>query len=142
MQHKNIGLILLLAGCGTFPPAINPDSGFPQDTNANPVDSGVTTVDSSNDTSMEDMPAGDTNISDSGTATDSCTPVTNSIFDGIGIHKLSNGWIYNVSGLKSIELSFKDRFSTIRIGTNRPDEISDYITRLINHNKSLGSKGV
>ena len=53
----------------------------------------------------------------------SCTPVTNSIFDGIGIHKLSNGWIYNVSGLKSIELSFKDRFSTIRIGTNRPDEI-------------------
>ena len=76
MQHKNIGLILLLAGCGTFPPAINPDSGFPQDTNANPVDSGVTTVDSSNDTSMEDMPAGDTNISDSGTATDSGTADT------------------------------------------------------------------
>ena len=52
---------------------------------------------------------------------------------------LPNGWLYNVSGLKSIELSFKDRFSTIRIGTNRPDEISDYITRLINNDSSLVS---
>ena len=63
----------------------------------------------------------------------SCKPVTNSIIYGIGIRRLENGWLYNVSGLKAIELSFKDRFSTVRIGTDRPDEISDYITRLINH---------
>ena len=61
----------------------------------------------------------------------SCTPVTNSAFYGIGIRMLPNGWLYNVSGLKAIELRFKHKASVIRIGTNKPDEVSQFIQSLI-----------
>lgn len=61
----------------------------------------------------------------------SCRPVSNSVISGIGIRKLSNGWLYNVTGLKAIELQFKNRKSVIRIGTNRPEEISKLIQSLI-----------
>ena len=69
----------------------------------------------------------------------SCKAVKNAIFYGIGVKMLPNGWLYNVSGLKAIELSFKDKNSVIRIGTDRPDEISDYITGLISHDSSFVS---
>jgi hypothetical protein len=62
---------------------------------------------------------------------ESCNPVKNSFFYGWGIHKIPNGWIYNVSGFDSIELSFKNTCKKIRIGTNKPDEITDYITSLL-----------
>jgi len=58
---------------------------------------------------------------------ESCTPVKNSVLWGIGIHMFPSGWIYNVSGLTAIELSFKNRKSRIRIGTDRPDEIAEAI---------------
>ena len=61
----------------------------------------------------------------------SCTPVTNSAFYGIGIRMLPGSWLYNVSGLKAIELRFKHKASVIRIGTNKPDEISEFIQSLI-----------
>lgn len=61
----------------------------------------------------------------------SCTPVTNSAIYGIGIRLLPGGWLYNVSGLKAIELRFKHKASVIRIGTNKPDEISELIQSLI-----------
>ena len=61
----------------------------------------------------------------------SCKPVTNSALNGIGIRMLSNGWLYNVTGLKAIELQFKNRKSVIRIGTDRPEEISELIQSLI-----------
>ncbi len=61
----------------------------------------------------------------------SCTPVSNSIFYGIGIRMLSNGWLYNVSGLKAIELQFNSKKSIIRIGINQPDKISQLIQSLI-----------
>lgn len=61
----------------------------------------------------------------------SCRPVSNSVVSGIGIRMLSNGWLYNVTGLKAIELEFKNRKSVIRIGTNRPEEISELIQSLI-----------
>lgn len=61
----------------------------------------------------------------------SCMPVTNSAIYGIGIRWLPDGWLYNVSGLKAIELRFKHKASVIRIGTNKPDEISQLIQSLI-----------
>ncbi len=61
----------------------------------------------------------------------SCTPITNSAFYGIGIRMLPSGWLYNVSGLKAIELRFKHKTSVVRIGTNNPDEISQLIQSLI-----------
>ena len=56
-----------------------------------------------------------------------CKPVTNSVFNGIGIRMMPNGWLYNVSGLKAIELQFINKDSVIRIGTNNPEEISQLI---------------
>ena len=61
----------------------------------------------------------------------SCTPITNSAIYGIGIRLLPGGWLYNVSGLKAIELRFKHKASVIRIGTNKPDEISQFIQSLM-----------
>lgn len=61
----------------------------------------------------------------------SCHPVTNSVISGIGIRMLPNGWLYNVTGLKAIELQFKNKKSVIRIGTNRPEEISGLVQSLI-----------
>jgi len=66
----------------------------------------------------------------------SCRSVTNSVINGIGIRLLRNGWLYNVSGLKAIELQFHNRKSVIRIGTNRPDEICAVIQSIIK-NKTL-----
>ena len=60
-----------------------------------------------------------------------CRTVSNSVINGIGIRMLPNGWLYNVSGLKAIELQFKNRKSVIRIGTDKPDEISQLIQSLI-----------
>ena len=61
----------------------------------------------------------------------SCKPVKNLWIYGVGIRKLPNGWLYNVSGLKAIELRFKDSTRVIRIGTDRPDEIAGVIKDLI-----------
>ncbi|MDY0200325.1 MAG: hypothetical protein RBR40_04975 [Tenuifilaceae bacterium] len=56
-----------------------------------------------------------------------CKPVVNSPLYGIGIRAIWNGWLYNVSGLKSIELQFVSSKSVVRIGTNKPNEISQLI---------------
>jgi len=61
----------------------------------------------------------------------SCRPFRNSPFLGFGIKMLWNGWLYNVSGLKAIELQFYSKDSIVRIGTNRPEEISEVINGLI-----------
>jgi hypothetical protein len=61
----------------------------------------------------------------------SCKSVTNSALNGIGIRMLSNGWLYNVSGFKAIELQFVNKKSVVRIGTNNPDEISQLVQSLI-----------
>lgn len=61
----------------------------------------------------------------------SCSSVTNSALYGIGIRMLPSGWLYNVSGLKAIELRFKHKTSVVRIGNNKPDEISLLIQSLI-----------
>jgi hypothetical protein len=66
----------------------------------------------------------------------SCKAVKNDPFYGIGIRLIPQGWLYNVSGLKAIELTFKNRSSKIRIGTDIPDEIADIINKMVEHETS------
>lgn len=61
----------------------------------------------------------------------SCQAIRNSPFYGIGIRKIPKGWLYNVSGLSAIELSFKNSQSVVRIGTNNPEAVSQTINSLI-----------
>lgn len=68
-----------------------------------------------------------------------CKSVRNNPLSGIGIRKIPKGWLYNVSGLKSIELTFKNQKSIVRIGTNQPDEISEVINRMIRPDHSGSS---
>jgi len=62
---------------------------------------------------------------------ESCKPVKNSFLYGIGIRLTPDGWLYNVSGLYAIELTFKNKKSKIRIGTNKPEEISQTINKIL-----------
>ncbi len=61
----------------------------------------------------------------------SCRPIATTVLNGIGIRMLPNGWLYNVTGLKAIELRFANKKSIVQIGTNKPDEISQLIQSLI-----------
>jgi hypothetical protein len=63
---------------------------------------------------------------------ESCKSVTNSVLSGVGIHMTSSGWLYNVSGKYAIELVFKSNGKKIRIGTDKPDEISNVVNKQIN----------
>jgi hypothetical protein len=62
----------------------------------------------------------------------SCTPLKNSVLWGVGVHMTPSGWLYNVSGLSSVELSFKNRKAKILIGTDRPDEVVEAVRAKIN----------
>lgn len=62
----------------------------------------------------------------------SCKPVTNSVLSGVGIHMTSSGWLYNVSGRYAIEVTFKSSGRKIRIGTDKPFEIAEAVTKQIN----------
>lgn len=61
----------------------------------------------------------------------SCKSVRNNPLFGIGIRKIPKGWLYNVSGLNAVELTFKNKKSKVRIGTNMPDEIVRTIDKMI-----------
>jgi hypothetical protein len=61
----------------------------------------------------------------------SCKPVKNSPLTGFGIRMISNGWLYNVSGLGAIELAFKNKKSIVRIGTDNPEIVSKTINEYI-----------
>ena len=67
----------------------------------------------------------------------SCRSVTNSALNRIRIRLLKNDWLYNVSGLKAIELQFHNRKSVIRIGTNKPDEVCAVIRAVISNVPSI-----
>ncbi len=49
-------------------------------------------------------------------------PVKNRWYHGWGIHMTSGGWLYNVSGMKSVEVHF-DSGKSLRIGTDEPNEL-------------------
>jgi hypothetical protein len=69
----------------------------------------------------------------------SCKAVRNNPFSGVGIRKISGGWLYNVSGLSAVELTFKSHKSIVRIGTDQPDEVAGAISRLIKEDRQESS---
>jgi len=71
---------------------------------------------------------------------ESCKPVKDSFLNGWGIHKIRNGWYYNVSGFKAIELTFKNTDKVVRIGTNKPEEIAGHVTGLLNTTRDVDSE--
>ncbi len=71
----------------------------------------------------------------------SCRPVTNSALTGFGIRRLRNGWLYNVTGFRAIELAFNNRNSVVRIGCSKPDEISNLIHSLTGKESTVVSVG-
>lgn len=60
-----------------------------------------------------------------------CKPVRNPVWYGIGIRWFPGGILYNVSGLNAIELTFKNKKSKVRIGTDKPDEIAREVNKII-----------
>lgn len=50
---------------------------------------------------------------------ESCVVVKNTIFHGLGIRMLGNGWLYNVSGLDAVQVNLKSG-AIIRLGTDQP----------------------
>lgn len=62
---------------------------------------------------------------------ENCIPVSNSIWWGVGIRLIPSGWLYNVSGTAAIELTFKNRKTKIRIGTDRPVEVAEAVRERI-----------
>ncbi|MEI6748073.1 MAG: hypothetical protein WCM93_02825 [Bacteroidota bacterium] len=62
---------------------------------------------------------------------DTCTPVTNRLWYGWGIHFIGNTTVYNVSGIQAVELTFKGRKRRVRIGTDEPEKLSRYINEMI-----------
>jgi len=66
---------------------------------------------------------------------ETCTPVTNKYWYGWGIHFIGRTIIYNVSGMKAIELTFKGRRRKVRIGTDQPEELSRYINEMVYQRK-------
>jgi hypothetical protein len=55
-----------------------------------------------------------------------CRPVTNPWWYGWGIHWTPSGWLYNVSGLRAVELDLADG-RRVRVGTDEPDELCRWI---------------
>jgi hypothetical protein len=47
--------------------------------------------------------------------------VRNSVWHGWGIRYTPHGWLYNVSGLRAIEVTTEDE--VLRVGTDKPDEL-------------------
>ncbi len=58
-------------------------------------------------------------------------PVRNKWFYGWGIRMLKNGWLYNIKGLKAVELKFNDKKSVLRIGTKNPEKLISAIEQSI-----------
>jgi hypothetical protein len=57
--------------------------------------------------------------------------VKNNWMYGWGIRVIPGGWLYNVSGFKAIELRFHSSDKIIRIGTDKPEEVTSEILKLI-----------
>jgi len=52
--------------------------------------------------------------------------VKNSWIYGWGIHRTPHGWLYNVSGLKAVQVTRKSGKS-LRIGSDEPDKLRDAV---------------
>jgi hypothetical protein len=69
-----------------------------------------------------------------------CIPVVNSPLTGIGIRLIRNGWLYNVSGSKAVELRFTDRKQVVRIGTDNPEAVAAEINRRLKVSIETGTQ--
>jgi hypothetical protein len=69
----------------------------------------------------------------------SCKPVKSPLIYGIGIRMIPGGWLYSVSGFSAIELTFNNRKSIIRIGTDKAEMIAAIINERIggDHSESI-----
>ena len=56
----------------------------------------------------------------------SCRMVKNHWYYGWGIRRTPHGWLYNVSGLRAVELQMKNG-KKYRIGTDEPEALSEAI---------------
>ena len=62
-----------------------------------------------------------------------CTPSKINIFYGWGIKRIPGGWMYNVSGLKVVDLKFKNG-KKFYIGTDEPEKVCEIIHQLTGAN--------
>jgi hypothetical protein len=62
---------------------------------------------------------------------DTVKVVNNSSLLGFGIRYTKGFTLYNIDGTSGIELTFKDGSQKVRIGTNLPNQLIDYINRRI-----------
>lgn len=60
---------------------------------------------------------------------DSFTAVTNPWWYGWGIHFTPRGWLYNVGGLRAVELALQSG-RTLRVGTDEPEVLCQVIKTL------------
>jgi hypothetical protein len=58
-------------------------------------------------------------------------PVRNHWYNGFGIRRIANGWMYNVSGFDAVEISLRSG-KHFRMGTDRPKEVVKAITDALN----------
>ncbi|MDE3155823.1 MAG: hypothetical protein KGN76_12010 [Acidobacteriota bacterium] len=58
----------------------------------------------------------------------SCRPVTNRWWYGLGIHRMPDGWLYNVSGAQAVELTLQDG-RKLRVGTDEPVVLCEAIRK-------------
>lgn len=57
--------------------------------------------------------------------------VKTNLLQGWGIHYSLNTTIYNVTGFKAVELSFKNSKRKVRIGCSEPEKMAEYINRMV-----------
>jgi len=56
----------------------------------------------------------------------SCQPVSNPWWYGWGIHLTQDGWVYNVSGFKAVQIILTNG-KKFRVGTDEPEKLSQVI---------------
>ena len=61
--------------------------------------------------------------------------VHNSWMMGWGIRWVVSGWLYNIRGLKAVELHYKNKKRMDRIGSSNPDKLKAVIDDLIEVNR-------
>jgi hypothetical protein len=61
----------------------------------------------------------------------SCREVKTSFLWGWGIRWTPYGWLYNISGLKAVEIVLKSG-KKFRLGTDEPKELCEAITKCLN----------
>lgn len=62
----------------------------------------------------------------------SCAAVRNKWYCGWGIHRTSNGWLYNIYGLDAVEITFSSG-KKVRIGTDDPRGLAAALSAVIGH---------